>query len=158
MLGAGVEHRDANGKNDFFNRDYTKFFTSFDIMGLPTDGTYISLFVEKWDTEDNNESDDEQKLQVGGSVTQEITPEIDLYAGTKYDRYKYDFVEFDYGNVTLARGRKRESIRTYYFGGKWEPNKRISLIVDCNIENSDVFDDDDFENNYTVEAWLNIAI
>jgi hypothetical protein len=158
MLGAGVEHRNANGNNDFFNRDYTKFFTSFDIMGLPTDGTYISLFVEKWDTEDNKESDDEQKLQVGGSITQQITPELDIYAGTKYDRYKYDFVEFDYGDVTLARGRKRESIRTYYFGGKWEPNKRISLIVDCNIENSDVFDDDDFKNNYTVEAWLNIAL
>jgi len=52
-------------------------------MGLPTDGTYISLFVEKWDTEDNNEADDEQKLQVGGSITQQITPEFDIYAGTK---------------------------------------------------------------------------
>jgi len=37
-------------------------------------------------------------------------------------------------------------------------NKRVSLIVDCNIENSDVFEDEDFENNYTVEAWLNIAL
>lgn len=158
MVGAGIEYRDANGKNDFFNRDYTKYFTSLDIMGLPADGTYISLFVEKWDTENNKESDDEQKLQVGGSITQQITPELDVYAGTKYDRYKYDFVEFDYRDINIARGRKRESIRTYYFGSKWEPTKRISLIVDCNIENSDVFEDKDFENNYTVEAWLNIAL
>lgn len=160
MLGAGIEYRNANGKNDFFNRDYTKYFTSLDIMGLPTKGTYISLFIEKWDTEDNKESDDEQKLQVGGSITQQITKTLDIYAGTKYERYKYDFLEFDYGDITLARGRKKESVRTYYIGGKWEPTKRISLIVDCNFENSDILEhyDDDFENNVTVEAWLNIAL
>ena len=57
-------------------------------------------------------------------------------------------------------GTKKESVRTYYIGSRWEPTKRISLIVDCNFENSDVLEhyDNGFENDVTVEAWLNIAL
>ena len=61
-------------------------------MGLPTKGTYISLFLEKWNTEESSDSDNEEKIQAGANITQEITKTLDVYAGTRYDRYKYDFV------------------------------------------------------------------
>ncbi|MDY6821711.1 MAG: hypothetical protein SVN78_08845 [Deferribacterota bacterium] len=158
VLGAGVEHRAVDGTEDFFNRNYTKFFTSFDIIGIPTEGTYLSLFAEKWDTGDNKDASEEEKIHAGAELSQIISRTLELYCGTRYDRYEYDFVEFNYNNLEVVRPRKKESIRTYYIGGVWEPTKRVSLSVDCNIENSDVFDDEDYENNYTVEAWLNIAL
>lgn len=158
VVGAGLELRDANGREDFFNRDYAKYFGSIDIIDFPTKGTYMSFFTEKWETDDNKKSSDEDKMQLGARISQQITPALDVYAGTEYYRYKYDFVSFDYLDTQILRGRKRESVRTYYIGTKWEASKRVNLILDCNMENADVFDNEDFENNYTLEAWLNIIL
>jgi len=154
-LGAGVEFRDVSGNEDFFNRAYSKYYGNIDFIDLPFSNTYISLFTEYWNVNSNSDvNNDENKLQFGAMVSQQITPTINVWTGTRYDRYKYDFGFYDRGD----KGRKRESIRTYYMGGKWEPNTRFSFTLDMNVENSDVFDEEDFATNYTVEAWLNIIL
>lgn len=156
MVAVGAELRDAGGTPNFDNRDYKRYYGSIDLIGIPHKDTYISISGEKWDIDTLDSVagpgtasvGDNDKVQLSGRVSQKITKEIDIWAGTNYSRYKYD----------EQANRREEKVRTYYIGGQWVPSKTISLLVDLNTENSDMFTgDSNLKNNYTAEAWLNIV-
>jgi len=153
VMGAGYELKrvkDSDEEN-FGNYDYDRYYGNFDIIGIPHYNTYISLKADYWDVDENQDSDDSEKIQYGIEISQKINDAIDVWLGTDFNKYEYDYIN----------DRREDSVRMYYAGGQWEPNDMISFLVDFSYEDSEMYDDDyssdDLEEIYTVEAWVNFV-
>jgi len=155
IVAAGTEIKAAGGTPNFDNRDYKKYYGSIDLIGVPHKDTYISISGEKWDIDKVGSATglgapslgDSDKLQISARANQKITKAVDAWAGTNFDRYKYN----------EQTNEREEKVRIYYIGGQWAPSKTISLLIDLGMENSDMFNGgSDLKDNYTLQAWLNI--
>jgi hypothetical protein len=148
---AEVELKNADDDQFVFdNRDYVRYRLAFDFDGIPTSETFFSLFGEYWDVDSVVGGNDNGRLQLGARVSHSFTEQIDVWAGTGYEQFKFDF----------DINERKESVRTLYVGGQWTPAENIALLVDLTAENSDVFDDlntSEFEKNYIAEMWLNLV-
>jgi len=148
---AEVELKNADDDQFVFdNRDYVKYRLAFDFDGIPTSETFFSLFGEYWDVDSVAGGNDNGRYQLGARVSHTISEAIEVWAGTGYERFKFDF----------DTNERKESVRTLYAGGQWRPTRNIALLLDLTAENSDVFDDlntSDFEKNYIAEMWLNLV-
>jgi hypothetical protein len=149
VFGGGYEVRavDDSDDEDFGNRNYDRYYGNLDIIGIPTYNTYISLKADYWDVEENQDVSSNEKVQYGVEISQKISDTVDVWLGTDFSKYEYDYIN----------DRRKDSVRMYYTGGQWEPNNIFSFLVDFSYEDSEMYDTGDLEEIYTVEAWANIV-
>ncbi|QAR34014.1 hypothetical protein EP073_11540 [Geovibrio thiophilus] len=146
--GLTYETKAVSGTENFDNRDYSRIKGKFDIYGLPSENTYVSFSVDYWDVKNTPDSDDNERLQYGVQVSQKVGRTMDVWAGTSFSRYEYDYIN----------DRRKDSVRSYYIGGQYQPTKILSLMADLSMEDTEFYDDVDtsLDKNYTAELWANI--
>ena len=149
LVGAGYELRrvDKSKDEDFGNRNYDRFYGNFDIMGLPTRNTYISFKLDYWDIDSNTDVKSNERLQWGIELSQRIIDGVDVWLGTSHRKYEYDYIN----------DRRKDDVRSYYVGGQWEPNDWFSFLVDFNYEKSEMYDENDLEDIFITEVWVNLV-
>jgi len=147
--GISYEQKDVDGDENFDNRNYKRYQGKFDIIGLPSDNTYISLIAEVWDIEGTDSSDDNSRIQYGARVSQKLSEAVDVWLGTSFNRYEYDYL-----NDT-----RKDSVRSYYVGGQYQPTEVFCILVDLSMEDTEFYDDmdDDLQKSYTAEIWANLS-
>ncbi|WP_022849611.1 hypothetical protein [Limisalsivibrio acetivorans] len=148
-LGLGTDQKSVSGDEGFTNRSYSRFYGNFDIFGIPTENTYISFKMDLWNVDENDMADENEKIQYGIEISQRINDSMDVWLGSSYNKYEYDYV-----NDT-----RKDSVRSYYIGGQYSPTDYLSFLADVNIEDTEFFDDiedDDLDRNLTAELWANI--
>jgi len=123
-----------------------KYGFKFDINGLPHKDTYISFNLDKWDVD--NPGKDDHRLQLGLQVNQKVTDAVNVWAGTSYGRFKYDYLT----------DRRKDDVRDYYVGGEYQATKNLSFMVDFTREVADFYEnvDSKLDKNYMIELWANI--
>jgi hypothetical protein len=149
LVGAGFELRKVQGGSNFDNRDYRKYRASIDVD--VTRYTHVQLVGEYWDVDSVVPGTTDGKLHGGARVSHTFTKEMQAWAGTSWEQYKYD----------LSTMQRKEAVRKYYVGAQWSPVKRVSLLLDFDAENSDVMSDlkqPNFNTNYSLLAMLNIVL
>jgi len=69
--------------------------------------------------------------------------------GSSFGRYEYDY----------ATDKRKDSVRSYYIGGQYQPTKVLSFMADVSREDTDFYDDVDssLSKNYMVELWASVA-
>jgi hypothetical protein len=105
--------------------------------------------AEVWDIEGTDSSDDNSRVQYGAQLSQKVGSMIDVWLGTSYSRYEYDYV-----NDT-----RKDAVRSYYIGGQYQPTQVFCVLVDLSMEDTEFYDDidDDLQKNYTAEVWANLS-
>ncbi|WP_211204084.1 hypothetical protein [Denitrovibrio acetiphilus] len=149
VAGVSYETKSVDGDEDFDNRDFRKYGFKFDINGLPTEKTYISISADKWDIDETSTTDDNNRFQYGLQISQGITEQISMWAGTSFSRYEYDYLT----------DTRKDSVRSYYVGAEYQPNEMFAVMADITREETDFYDDidSDLSKSYTVELWANVS-
>jgi hypothetical protein len=149
VVGVSYEAKSVDGSENFDNRDYQKYGAKFDINGLITDGTYISINADKWDVDETDSTEDNNRVMYGVQISQKITDQVDVWLGSSFSRYEYDYLT----------DTRKDSVRSYYLGGQYQPSETLGLMVDLSREETDFYDDvdDDLSDSYVLELWANIA-
>jgi hypothetical protein len=147
--GVTYEQKGVTGDENFDNRDYSRIKGKFDISGLPSENTYISFSVDYWDVKDTADTDDNERLQYGVQLSQKVGRTMDVWLGTSFSRYEYDYIN----------DKRKDSVRSYYVGGQYQPTKILSFMADLSMEDTEFYDDidSDLDKNYTAELWANIV-
>jgi hypothetical protein len=149
VAGFSYEAKDVSGEENFDNRDFKKYGFKFDINGLITEDTYISITVDKWDVEENSEAQDNNSLMYGFQLSQKLSEEMDAYLGTSFSKYEYDYLT----------DTRKDSVRSYYVGCEYQATETFGLIIDFSREDTDFYDDvdNDLSTSYVTEIWANLA-
>jgi hypothetical protein len=147
--GLAYEQKSVDGDGDFDNRDYSKIKGKLDIYGLPTENTYISFGAELWEIDGTDSSDDNSRVQYSVQISQKVGETMDVWLGSSFSRYEYDYI-----NDT-----RKDSVRSYYLGGQYQPTEIVSFLADVSMEDTDFYDDlgDSLDKNYTAEVWANFV-
>lgn len=147
--GVSYETKSVDGSENFDNRDYDKYGVKFDINGLPHPDTYISFTADKWDVNSASGNDDDNRMAYGFQIGQKVSEKVDVWAGSSFGRYEYDY----------ATDKRKDSVRSYYIGGQYQPTKVLSFMADVSREDTDFYDDVDssLSKNYMVELWASVA-
>jgi hypothetical protein len=150
--GLSYVQRVVSGAENFDNRNYTRVRGKFDINGLPTENTYISLSADYWGIKSTATANSNDSIQYGVQINQKINKEIDVWAGTSYNRYDFDI------NPNLSTDKVREWARQYYVGSQYKAGKHLSFLADLNMDQTNSFDSisNDLNTNYKAEIWANI--
>ena len=150
--GLSYVQRVVSGAENIDNRNYSRVRGKFDINGLPTDNTYISFSADYWGIKSTAATNKNENIQYGVQINQKINKEIDVWAGTSYNRYDFDI------NPNLSTDKMREWARQYYVGSQYKANKYLSFMVDLNMDQTNSFDSisTDLNTNYKAEIWANI--
>lgn len=145
-------HRNVAGVENFDNRDYSKVGGKFDIIGLPSENTYISFSADYWGVKGNTLSSKNNSVQYGAQLNQKVTKAIDVWGGTSYNRYDYNT------NPNISMDKRTDWARAYFVGAQFKPNKYLSFMVDTNIEHGNFYSDvsNSLNTNYKTELWANI--
>ncbi|ADD66999.1 hypothetical protein Dacet_0195 [Denitrovibrio acetiphilus DSM 12809] len=149
VAGLSYEAKSVDGDENFDNRDYQKYGAKFDINGLISDGTYISLNADKWAISDTDSTDDNNRIMYGLQVSQKVNAEVDVWLGSSFSKYEYDYLT----------DTRKDSVRSYYVGGQYQPSETLGVLLDVSREETEFYDDvdDDLSDSYVVELWANIA-
>jgi len=147
--GVSYETKKVDESGDFDNRDYDKYGVKFDINGLPHPDTYISFTADKWDVDSTSDTSDNNRVMYGCQIGQKVSEKVDVWAGSSFGRYEYDY----------TTDKRKDSVRSYYVGGQYQPLETLSLMVDVSREDTDFYDDvdSDLSKNYMVELWASIV-
>lgn len=147
--GFSYETKNVDGTENFDNRDFDKYGVKFDINGLPHPDTYISLTADKWNVNSTEGNSDDNRIMYGCQIGQKVTEQVDVWAGSSFGRYEYDY----------TTDKRKDSVRSYYVGGQYQPLETLSLMLDVSREDTDFYDDvdSDLSKNYMVELWASIA-
>jgi hypothetical protein len=148
VVGLSYKTKAVDGEENFDNRDYSRISGKFDINGLPTPNTYISFSADKWNISSTDDNDDNDKVQYGLQLSQKINDITDIWFGTSFGRYEYDYIN----------DKRKDSVRSYYIGGQVQPSEMLSFMADLSREDTEFYDGeaDDLDKNYVVEFWANI--
>lgn len=148
VAGIIYETRDVRGEENFDNRNYDRYTFKFDINGLPTEDTYISLSADKWSIDATGDTKSNDRMQYSAQVSQKINSQVDMWLGTSFNRYEYDYLT----------DKRKDSVRSYYVGGQYQPNTRMSFMLDLSREDTDFYDDvdSDLKTSYVGELWASL--
>jgi hypothetical protein len=148
VIGANYETKIVDGEENFDNRNYNRYGVKFDVNGLPSEHTYISFSADKWDVDSNSSSDDNSRIHYSLHIDQELTEELGVWIGTSFSRYEYDY----------SLDKRKDSVRSYYIGGEYQPAEIFSVMIDLSREDTDLYDDvdSDLETSYTAELWASL--
>lgn len=150
--GVTFTQRLVSGDENLNNRSYSRVGGKFDIMGLPSENTYISFSADYWHIRSTSVTAKNESVQYGVQLNQKITPQIDVWGGTGYNRYDYDI------NPDLNTGRRMDDwARSYFVGAQYKPNKHLSFMADMNLEHGSFYNSisNNLNTNYTTELWVN---
>jgi hypothetical protein len=142
-------NKSVDGNGNFDNRDYSRIQGKVDVFGLPHKNTYVSIGVEYWNIDKTENTDDNSRLQYSFQLSQKTGENTEVWLGSSFSRYEYDY----------DTDKRKDSVRSYYLGGQYQPSDLISFLADISIEDTDFYDDltDDMDRNYTAELWANLA-
>ncbi|QEM67672.1 hypothetical protein FO488_05570 [Geobacter sp. FeAm09] len=151
-VGATYAQRIVSGSQNLDNRSYARVGGKFDIIGLPSDNTYISLSADYWGVKATATTAKNASVQYGAQVNQKITPKVDVWGGTSYNRYDYDI------NPNLSGERRMSWARSYYVGAQYQPTRHISFMADLSLEHGSFYNDisNSLNTNYKSEIWANL--
>ena len=149
IAGVNYEGRSVQGEENFDNRNYNRYGAKFDINGLPTEGTYVSFTVDRWDIDSTSDSNDNSKAEYGVQIGQKITDKVDVWCGSSFNRYEYDY----------STDKRKDSVRSYYIGGSYQPTEILSVMADLSREDTDFYDDtdSDLSESYRAELWVSLV-
>ncbi|WP_277657327.1 hypothetical protein [Seleniivibrio woodruffii] len=149
IAGVNYEGRSVQGDENFDNRNYNRYGAKFDINGLPSDNTYISFTVDRWDIGSTPDSRSSSKAEYGVQISQKITDKVDVWLGSSFNRYEYDY----------STDKRKDSVRSYYIGGSYQPAEVFSVMADLSREDTDFYDDTDSDlgTSYRGEIWVNLV-
>ena len=155
-VGVLFQQRMVAGAENINNRGYERVGGKFDISGIPSDNTYISLSADYWGVRRTAITNTNDSIQYGAQINQKITKTIDVWGGTSYNRYDYD-VNPNF-NTGLTKDKRMDWARSYFIGGQYKPSKHLSFMADVNMEHGSFYNDIDnkLNTNYTTEIWANI--
>ncbi|MCY3023126.1 MAG: hypothetical protein NTW87_29470 [Planctomycetota bacterium] len=105
-----------------FNREFDRFYATFQIRDLPLKGFTYSINGSQWDGRGHAPN----TQQLGGDITYAWKREFESSVGTDYALYKYDFF----------RNMERDQVRTYYVKQRWRPTRWATLDVHYDYERS----------------------
>lgn len=105
-----------------FNREFDRYYSTFQIRDLPIKGLSYSVTGSWW--EGHGQAPDTG--QVGADVSYRWKKEFQSSIGTDYAMYKYD----------LFTNSERDQVRTYYVKQRWRPNRWATLDVNYEHERS----------------------
>ena len=150
--GLGYVQRVVSGTENYDNRNYSRVKGKFDINGLPSENTYISFSADYWGIKESAGINKNENVQYGVQVNQKINKEIDVWAGTSYNRYDFDI------NPNFNMDKHKEWARSYYVGSQYKAAKYLSFMVDLNMDQTNSYNDisKDLNDNYKAEIWANI--
>jgi hypothetical protein len=122
-VSGGVDVRRLSHSSDegTFNHDFERFYLVPMVIGLPDEGTNLSLTGELWI------ATPERWSTVGGEIDHSFSKQVRVSAGTNYALYKYD----------IYQAQELDRVRTYYAGFDWKAAVRLRLRADYTYESSE---------------------
>ena len=125
--GAWVRRLLNDSNTAAFNREFERYYSTFQIRDLPIKGFTYGVTGSWW--EGHGQTPDTG--QVGGDVTYSWKKEFQSSIGTDYALYKYD----------LFTNTEHDRVRTYYVKQRWRPKRWATLDVNFEHERarSDTF-------------------
>jgi hypothetical protein len=105
-----------------FNREFDRYYQTFQIRDLPIKGLSYSVTGSWWDGKGRATD----TAQVGADVTYSCKKEFESSIGTDYALYKYD----------LFTNTEHDRVRSYYVKQRWRPTKWATLDVKYEYERS----------------------
>jgi hypothetical protein len=149
--GITFQERLVTGPENSNNRSYERLGGKFDIFGIPTDNTYLSLTADYWGVRRTPTNNSNDSIQYGATLNQKFTKTIDAWVGTAYNRYDYD------QNSNIDVTKQMVWARSYFVGGQYKANKFMSFKADVNMEHGSYYNsvDNNLNTNYTTEIWAN---
>ena len=111
-----------------FNHDFERFYLVPTLIGLPDEGTSISVTGELWI------ATPERFATIGGELDHEFSKEVKADVGTSYSLYKYD----------ILLSQELDRVRTYYAGIDWKASAKLRLRLDY------AWEEDPFDRYQTV--------
>jgi hypothetical protein len=123
---------DADVSN--YNHEFSRYWGSLTMIGVPVDGLEVTGTGEVWDSEDQLE-----KIEsYGADVTYRPARELATSIGAYYYLYKYDYY----------LDEEKNEVQTYYAKFKYAPKEGfgVGLLYE--------YEDDDFDDYQTVKVEL----
>lgn len=111
-----------------FNHDFERFYLVPTLIGVPDEGTSISVTGELWI------ATPERYATVGGEIDHEFSKEVKADLGTSYSLYKYD----------ILLSQELDRVRTYYAGVDWKASAKLRLRAEY------AYEEDPFDRYQTV--------
>jgi hypothetical protein len=105
-----------------FNREFERYYSTFQIRDLPLKGLSYSVTGSWWE----GRGQGLDTGQVGADVSYKWKKEFESSIGTDYALYKYD----------LFTNSERDKVRTYYVKQRWRPKRWATLDVNFEHERS----------------------
>jgi hypothetical protein len=120
--GAWLRRLVAGAEVEAFNREFERYYTTFQIRGLPIQGLTSAVTGSWWEAHGQGMDTG----QVGGDVSYKWKKQFQSSIGTDFALYKYD----------LFTNSEHDRVRTYYVRQRWRPNRWAMLEVSFEHENS----------------------
>ena len=165
LVSAGVDYKHANGDFLLDNRSYRKYRLAVDVDSLPAAGTHLQVYGESWNVDPVAGEEHSGTLHGGLRLSQNIMKGLDAWAGTSWQQFKFDPASA--GQIAVGQeftqptAQVKQNVRNYYVGAQWAASQHVSLLLDFDAENSDVFSDlgsSSLATNYTLQAMINIVL
>lgn len=149
VAGLNYEAKTVNGEENFDNRNFKKYGAKFDVNGLITPDTYLSISADQWVVEETDKTSENNRAMYGFQLGHKVNDAVDVWAGSAFSRYEYD----------VMTDTRKDSVRSYYVGCEYQPMERLGVMVDLTREDTDFYDDldDELSENYIIELWANLA-
>lgn len=129
-LQVGVDVRRVRDESDIGtnNRDYERYYGTGTLQDIGTEGLYLSVTADYW------QSEDEDIETLSGDLGYRLDAKWDASVGTYYSLYKYDLFTAD----------ERDHVRTYFAKVRHKASADLTLDLWYELE------DDDFDTYHTL--------
>ncbi len=164
MVGAGYESR-YNYDEDYADRDFHRVYGNIDFINVFLPNNFLSVIADYYIVPSHRDNGRNDKLLIGGRMTQGITDRADMWLGFNVAGYHYkgnpirlnpayatNLTDFDYDTKT-------ESTTDAYIGAQWSPYDWMMVQADYTFSVTNIFSsyDSDYDNCHTLALWLNFV-
>ena len=156
--GLGFETR-FNFNNYYGDRDYIRGMLNLDFIGLFA-GNYLSITGDYWHIPSDKRYQENNKLYIGGRLSQILTDKIEMWAGASLTNYRYYYKQYKILPANAPNGGRNDSFNNsvyiFYAGVNFMPRENLLLQLDYTFENSQVIKAFDTNNDQisTINAMI----
>jgi hypothetical protein len=160
-FGAGLGISGRMNYNEWYgDRDYTRVNGNFDMFGIIS-GNYISITADYYYVPEWGINDEQQRLFIGGRMTQDINKDVALWFGAGMTNHQYNTNSFT-SNPAVSMyddSRVNDNVYTAYVGSRYSITDSVMVQADYMYEMSNVIksEHDRNANSHYVQLWLNVG-
>jgi hypothetical protein len=155
----GGEGKLIGGEADYAHREFSHVFGSIDLIDI-TEGLYIQLNGDSWLAPADGKLKEESTFQLGGRVSYSVNDEVEVWAGTSFQKYYYYIPEELTGYSLIRRKSYEEDGRSFYIGCQYIFEELgLSAALDISYTASSVYESvaDEFNGREDITAQLNLS-